>query len=293
MKYVIRNEILPVYFQIGYIYLNNGVSIGKKNMLSSQPIVALHFHHCLEFGICLSGSGEAHIENRIYQFKQGDIQCVSANTPHMSVAYENEPCSWIWIFVDVPALLSSEEGTISDTLLEIANSGFNGVFSPYEHPDLARLINSLAEVSLDDEFSELYSSLLIGQILIESARIGNIDKGEKRLAISKKIKPALIYIRDNYSNPQLMSAKNIASTCGMSVSHFRRLFKDDVGMSLPQYIAQTRLSHVAHLLQTTDKKIIQIASDVGFYEITYFNKLFHDTFGMSPREMRKRYQDTI
>ena len=90
-----------------------------------------------------------------------------------------------------------------------------------------------------------------------------------------------------------MSAKNIASTCGMSVSHFRRLFKDDIGMSLPQYIAQTRLSHVAHLLQTTDKKIIQIASDVGFYEITYFNKLFHDTFGMSPREMRKRYQDTI
>ena len=293
MKYKIRNEILPAYFQIGYFTLNNGVSVGKKNMLSSQPIAALHFHHCLEFGICLSGSGETHIENRIYKFRQGDMQCVSANIPHMSVADDDSFCNWIWIFVDVPTLLSNESGTISDTLLEISNSGFNGIFSPYEHPELARLINALTELSLDAEFSELYSSLLIGQILIESARIGDIDKGEKRLAISKKLKPALIYIRENYADPQLMSAEKIAGVCGMSVSYFRKLFKAEVGMTLPQYIAQTRLSHAVHLLQTTNKKIIQIANDVGFYEVTYFNKLFHDTFGITPKEMQKQYQASI
>lgn len=293
MKYKIRNEILPAYFQIGYFALNNGISVGKKNMLSSQPIAALHFHHCLEFGICLSGSGEAHIENRIYNFRQGDIQCVSANIPHMSVADDDSFCNWIWIFVDVPTLLNGEAGSISDTLLEISNSGFNGIFSPYEHPELARLINTLTEVSLDDEFSKLSISLLIGQILIESARIGNIDKGEKRLSISRKLKPALLYIRENYADPQIMSAEKIANACGMSVSYFRKLFKSEVGMTLPQYIAQTRLSHAVHLLQTTNKKIIQIANDVGFYEVTYFNKLFHDAFGMTPKEMQKKYQESI
>ncbi len=293
MKYTIRNEILPAYFQIGYFSLNNGISVGKNDMLTSQPIAALHFHHCLEFGICLSGTGETHIENRIYKFQEGDIQCANANIPHMSIADAGAPCNWIWIFVDVPTLLSGESGSISDTLLEISNFGFNGVFSPHEHPELARLINALTEISLDEEFSKLSTSLLVGQILIESARIGDIDKGEIRLSISKKLKPALLYIRENYASPQIMSAEKIATACGMSVSYFRKLFKAEVGMTLPQYIAQTRLSHAVHLLQTTNKKIIQIANDVGFYEVTYFNKLFHDAFGMTPKEMQKKYQKSI
>ena len=290
MNYEIRTDILPAYFQKGYLSLNNGISVGKRNLLSTQPIAALHVHNCLEFGICLSGSGKAHIENRIYNFHQGDIQCVSANIPHMSVANDNEFCNWIWIFVDVPTLINSNDGTLSNTLLEIANSGFNGVFSPYEHPKLATLINVLSEASLEDEFSALHSSLLVSLILIESARIGNIDKKGKRLSISRKLKPALVYIRENYADPQMMSAEKIAKACGMSVSYFRKLFKIEVGMTLPQYIAQTRLSHAVHLLQTTNKKIIQIASDVGFYEVTYFNKLFHDTFGMTPKAMQKKYQ---
>ena len=211
----------------------------------------------------------------------------------MSVADDDTLCNWIWIFVDVPTLLSGETGSMSDTLLEISNSGFNGVFSPHEHPELARLINTLTEVSLNDEFSELYSSLLIGQILIESARRGDIDKGEKRLSISKKLKPALLYIRENYADPQIMSAEKIANVCGMSVSYFRKLFKAEIGMTLPQYIAQTRLSNAVHLLQSTNKKIIQIATEVGFYEVTYFNKLFHDAFGMTPKEMQKQYQKSV
>ena len=79
----------------------------------------------------------------------------------------------------------------------------------------------------------------------------------------------------------------------MSVSWFRKLFKADIGMTLPQYITQTRLSHAAHLLQTTDKKISDIAMDVGFYEITYFDKLFREAYGMSPKEMQKKYQSAI
>ena len=293
MNYKIRTDILPTYFQIGYPSINKGISVGKKNLLSSQPLAALHFHNCLEIGICLSGSGVTHIENRIYKFRRGDIQCVSANTPHMSVANGDAFCNWIWIFIDVPTLINSNAGTLSDTLLEISKAGFNGVFSPYEHPKLAHLIDLLSEVALDVKFSELYCSLLVGLILIESARIGDIDRGEKRLPISKKIKPALLYIRENYADPQVMSAEKIANACGMSVSYFRKLFKSEIGMTLPQYIAQTRLSHAVHLLQTTDKKIIQISTDVGFYEVTYFNKLFHDTFGMTPKEMQKKYRDSV
>ena len=67
-----------------------------------------------------------------------------------------------------------------------------------------------------------------------------------------KIAPAVHYIRENYTDPQAMSAERIASHCGLSISHFRNLFKHDIGMTLPQYINQTKLSAAVHLLETTD-----------------------------------------
>ena len=287
MEYTTRTEILPTYFQIGYFSLNNGLSIGERAVLPVQPLSALHYHHCLELGICLSGTGEAHIENRIYKFQEGDIQCVNANVPHMSIADTGAPCNWIWLFVDIQKLLLNNRGKITDELLKISDMGFNGVFSPYEHPELARLINALTELSRDDGYSMLYNTLLIGQILIESARIGDIDKNSKKLPVSAKIKPALLYIRENYADSQLMTAEKIAASCNLSTSHFRSLFKTDIGMTLPQYINLTRLSAAVDLLQSTDKTISNIATDVGYNEVPYFTKAFKDEFGISPKEMRK------
>ena len=58
-------------------------------------------------------------------------------------------------------------------------------------------------------------------------------------------------------------------------------------MTLPQYINLTRLSAAVHLLQSTDKTISNIATDVGYNEVPYFTKAFKDEFGISPKEMRK------
>ena len=290
MNHTIRTEILPTYFQIGYITLENGISIGERAVLPSQPLSALHYHRCLELGICLSGSGETHIENRIYKFSKGDIQVVSSNIPHMSTANDGELCTWIWMFIDVQKMLINSRGRITDELLKIIDSGFNGVFSPYEHPELARLINSLTDLPRNDVYTELYNTMIIGQILIESARIGDIDKSSKKLPISKRLKPALIYIRENYADPQLMTAEKIASICNLSPSHFRTLFKNDIGMTLPQYINRTKLSAAVHLIQNTDKSIATVATEAGYSEIPYFNRIFRREFGISPKEMRKQYK---
>ena len=112
MEYVTRNEILPIYFQIGYHYLSNGLSVGVPTSLDFQPISALHYHHCLEFGICCSGSGEMHVENRIYRFSPGDISYVGANVPHFSKADAGTVSRWIWLFLDVMQLTFGENGEL-------------------------------------------------------------------------------------------------------------------------------------------------------------------------------------
>ena len=121
MKYQIRNEILPTYFQIGYFSLSQGIEIGNVEQLSPSSFSALHYHHCIELGVCLSGSGETHIENRIYRFHRGDIQYITPDTPHFSRAYEGEKCEWIWIFIDPKEIISSIEQKELDELLQATN----------------------------------------------------------------------------------------------------------------------------------------------------------------------------
>lgn len=290
MEYKIRNEILPTYFQIGYFSLNEGIEISKAEKLPPIPISALHYHHCIELGICLSGSGETHIENRVYRFQQGDMQYISPNTPHLSTADMGERCEWIWIFIDPQKMLLNSNFINFNELQNASDQGYSGVFSHYEHPRLFNRINDLLERPNEDDYSKLDTFLTIGQILIESARIGNKDKKQSKLPISKQIKPALVYIRENYTNPQLMSAEMIASHCGLSISRFRTLFKQDIGMTLPQYINQTKLSAAVHLLENTNIAISQIAEESGFYETAYFNRVFRKMYGMTPKEIRKKLQ---
>ena len=288
MEYTTRNEILPVYFQIGYHSLTSGLSIGRIAMLDIQPISALHYHNCLEFGICYAGTGETHIENRIYRFSPGDISYVGANIPHFSKADAGAECKWIWIFLDPMQLTLDEDNALLLQLSEISEKGYNGVFHPEEHPRLASLIHSLKDLSFSRLYSELDATFLAGQLLIESARIGDVDKSPIRLKLSEKLKPALIFIRNNYMDPQKMSEEAVSASCGLSISQFRKLFRQDVGISLPQYINNTRMSAAVYLICNTDKKILTVAMESGFYDISNFNKLFRRAFGMTPREMRNK-----
>ena len=286
MEYTVRNEILPVYFQIGYNALLNGLSVGKIVPLDVQPISALHYHNCLEFGICYTGTGEMHVENRIYRFSPGDISYVGANIPHFAKADAGTECKWLWIFLDPLQLAINENSGLLLQLNEISEKGFTGIFHPQEHPRLASLMQELKKLSQDDPYKDLDSAFLVGQLLIESARIGDVDKSKIRLKLSEKLKPALIFIRNNYMNPQKMSEESISASCGLSISQFRKLFRQDVGISLPQYINNTRMSAAVYLICNTDKKILAVALESGFYDISNFNKLFRKTFGMTPREMR-------
>lgn len=293
MEFTIRKEIIPNYFQVGYPTLFDGVFVGESASLPEQPITALHYHHCLEFGICCSGSGETHIKNRIYRFSPGTIQYVGNNIPHLSTSDPGVESSWIWIFVDAANLLMDDGSREIAELWAATDEAYNGVFRPEEHPRLSALIDHLRQRGNKEQpFRPLENTFLVGELLIEAARIGDIDN-TVRINMSSKLKAALLYIRDHYTDPAAMSEAQVAASCGLSISHFRALFKSDIGTTLPQYVNKTRLSSALYLLQTTEKSITAIAAESGFEGVSYFNRVFRQEFGVSPREMRKRQKSSI
>lgn len=70
-------------------------------------------------------------------------------------------------------------------------------------------------------------------------------------------------------------------------SYICRVFKKYMGVTMSQYLCQVRLQHSTYLLKNTDKTIIQIANDIGFYSVSFFNSQFKKHFKLTPSAYRK------
>jgi transcriptional regulator GlxA family with amidase domain len=78
-----------------------------------------------------------------------------------------------------------------------------------------------------------------------------------------------------------------ARRASMSLTHFRRLFRDLAGTSPQQYLIQRRMRRATELLTGTSDPVNQVARDVGFNNEFYFSRLFKRTYALAPIEYRR------
>ena len=92
-------------------------------------------------------------------------------------------------------------------------------------------------------------------------------------------------MEDNYA--EKISVSDIAQIAGFSESHFMRYFKETMGTSFINYLKDYRLTMAARLLQSSDSSVLNIAAEVGFDNLSYFNRAFKEKFGVTPLKYRK------
>lgn len=80
----------------------------------------------------------------------------------------------------------------------------------------------------------------------------------------------------------------LARSAELSPYHFLRLFERVTGVTPHQYVIRARLREAATRLATEPSKILDIALDCGFGDISNFNRAFRAEFGMAPRAFRLR-----
>jgi hemolysin activation/secretion protein/AraC-like DNA-binding protein len=82
--------------------------------------------------------------------------------------------------------------------------------------------------------------------------------------------------------------ENLARLCGCSPRHFSRLFQRQFGISARARQTELRLLKARQLLADTSAKIIQVALDSGYRNVSLFNSMFKERFGMTPSELRRK-----
>ena len=110
------------------------------------------------------------------------------------------------------------------------------------------------------------------------------SKNNLTINTTDKIKLVLNYINDHYSED--ISINTLAELCEYSEYHFMRFFKKHIGLTCVQYINNLRLEKSSILLTSTNNAIMDVSLEVGFDNLSYFNKLFKRKYNLTPKEFR-------
>ena len=78
----------------------------------------------------------------------------------------------------------------------------------------------------------------------------------------------------------------LAREARLSPYHFLRTFEQLTGLTPHQYVRRMRLREAAVRLATKKQKVLDVALDCGFGDVSNFNRAFRDEFGANPRSWR-------
>lgn len=99
-----------------------------------------------------------------------------------------------------------------------------------------------------------------------------------------RILRAMDYLCQNCALP--MSAMLLARQCGLSVSRFAHLFREQVGQTPHQFLETQRMARARQLLELTQESVTGIAARSGFPDLFHFSRRFRQYTGCSPRNYR-------
>lgn len=264
--------------------------LGPAWISPPEPIRRIHFHNCLEIGYLYEGSGLFYVDGKMVPVQAPCITLVPQNMPHFCRAAEHSLCRWNWLYTDpiqlLPHLSPHTADTIRHFLLGLSPSNF--AFSEEAYPQVHALLRMvLEELEHSRPNGQEVVRGLMGALFLMLLR-RQIDEAPRH-SVNRRmagIEPAISYIAANYMND--VSVEDLAERCHVSVSHFRRLFKQVLGWAPQEYLQIIRVDRACAMLYNCDYSVAQIAESVGYPTPSSFNRQFKRLYHMPPSQWRQK-----
>jgi AraC-like DNA-binding protein len=112
----------------------------------------------------------------------------------------------------------------------------------------------------------------------------DIHKAHSSVHPYKQMPPVVQFVREHFN--EQISIDELAQLVNLSVSQFQRRFRSIFHITPLQYITRIRINAACRQLRENNDTISTIAQRCGFYDHSYFTKLFVKNIGMLPKEYR-------
>ena len=249
----------------------------------------LHFHNYMEIGYCYHGRGELLIEDRTYVYGNNMFTVIPENIPHTTISAPGNICKWEFLFIDIDDFIRTEmpsEWMSTEDIIRIINKR-GTLKTAQNHPVLNDLILKIMKECRDQQM--YYKESIKGYLRSFVIEVLRLDEERERAGgnrISDFIRNAIEYIRANHAED--LKVADVAQSCGMSESHFRRMFENSMHMKPMDYINMVRIDEACRLIRRSDRSIEQIGITVGYDTPSTFIRNFRKLTGMTPHEWHKQ-----
>ena len=256
--------------------------------------IPIHWHEEIEFTIINDGVGEYKIDLIPYELERGDLVLIKPFSLHSIHPIDNKNMHWNTMVFNLNMLNSAViDGCLIKYFAPLLNNehqlpliikknslGYaelfktiTKIFACYDAKDIA------FEIELKSLLYHFFALLYKYDLIVKNKATPLSND------VTNKMKIILNYIKQNYMDD--ISIKDMCSICNFSEYHFMRFFKKYIGMTCIEYINTYRLEMASKLLDTTTSSIMDISFEVGFNNVSYFNKLFKSKYKLTPREFRE------
>lgn len=251
----------------------------------------LHFHNYMEIGYCYWGNGKLTIEDSNVNYKGGIITIIPENIPHETKSYNEGICKWEYLFIDIDNFIRNEmqfnRMLPEEVIKRLNQQGY--VIQWNQNKALTSIIRNIIE-----EYREkkpYYKEAVKGYLrafVVELLRINedmstSLTLEQKRL--NSYIEKSVNYIADHYAEEIKMS--DVADECGLSESHFRRIFEESMNMKPLDYLNMVRIDKACEIIQNKDYAMEEVGFRVGYQTPSTFNRNFKKLTGKTPYQWKK------
>lgn len=80
----------------------------------------------------------------------------------------------------------------------------------------------------------------------------------------------------------------VSEAIHVSPGYLSRIFLKQIGENFTDYIIRNKIRYAQKLLRETNRKVYEIAADIGYANPHYFSKLFKERVGITPLEYRNQ-----
>jgi AraC-like DNA-binding protein len=254
-----------------------------------------HYHLEFELTLTVNSVGQRYVGDSIESYADGDLVLLGSNLPHTWMSQDKvnplEPHvahvfwirpDWVHSLIDTldelkpikPMLLTSNRGVVfSAGTAQAVRDRVADLQAVSPALRLVRFIEILSLLAEDRDHRLLCAP--------------RPEHDAIRLTDRPRIDRTLEYIHKHYQTDIAMS--DLAELAALSVSGLHRLFKRHTRLTVSEYIAQLRIGKACSLLVSTDKPISTIADEVGYSNLSHFNRQFLAIKKLTPREFRRSF----
>ena len=257
-----------------------------------ENIDYLHFHNYLEIGFCYEGQGRMLLGEEEVRFSGREFSVIPPNYPHTTDSDLGTISRWEYLFIDVEGFLRSFLDTPVKADKVIQRIYSKALFlEENQSPSISAKILKIMNIMRDgEEFYLEEAKGILASLLVEIARLNRRSEEERVEEEKGKLTNMITRVQDfvSYHYMEDIKVKDLAQSCHISETHFRRVFTSYMKMSPLEYINTVRINTACELLETTDAPVADVAHKCGFTTNSTFNRNFKQLMGVTPLEWRKR-----